>query len=93
MLRRGIAFVAGQPVLRIQRVELAQQVVAMHLGQYAGRRNGGRERVAMDDGLLRAIEVHGRGVHQQEIRGGLELLDGQLHGQSAGLQNIDAVNS
>jgi len=54
--------------------------------------DGGGEGVAMDDFLLRAIKVESGGIDQQEVGARTEALDGQLHGQPAGLVDVDLVD-
>jgi hypothetical protein len=57
VLRRAIAFVAGEAVAGIDGIQLDQQAVAIDLGKHAGGGDGEAFGVAFDDGLLRAGPV------------------------------------
>ena len=59
VLGRGVSLVAGEAVLRIDGVQRAQDGVAMNLGEDGGGGDGDRERIAVDDRLLRAGEIDG----------------------------------
>ena len=47
--RGAVALVGGQPIERINLVQLAHHAVALHLGDNGSRRNRDRERIAMDN--------------------------------------------
>ena len=57
MVRGGVALVAGEVVTRVGRVLDSHQPVASHLGYHGGGRDGQAKCVAMDDCLLRDVEL------------------------------------
>ena len=93
MVGRSITFVAGETVLRIDRVPFFHAGVAMSLGEDGSSGNGNAARVPFDERLLldQNIELHG--VDQQIIRLDRELFQSGGHGLAAGLIDIPSVDA
>ncbi len=93
MLGRLVALVIAQAVFGIEVVPLAHHLVAIDLGDDGGGRDGVAALVPLNERLLGKGKVEGNGVDQHEIGGGIELLDGGLHGEARSLVDVDAVDS
>ena len=63
----GVAFVAGEAVLRVDGVPLNHARVAMSFGKNRSRGDGDAARVAFDEGLLLDENVEFHGVDEQII--------------------------
>ena len=97
VLGGGVSFVRGEAVAGVVAVELAQETVAMDLGDNGccGYREG--ERVAVYELGLRAgvgqsgeIELHG--IDEEVVRADWQGMHGGQHGETRGLIDVDAVD-
>ncbi|MNT28858.1 hypothetical protein D3C72_1645700 [compost metagenome] len=93
MQRGAVALVLVERILGIQAMQAQQIGVARRLGQDGRRRNGGHQRIALDDGLHRAAQL-GRlvAIHQRKLRRYGQPLHCPLHRQHGGAQNIQGVD-
>ncbi|KAG0742545.1 hypothetical protein G6F24_016461 [Rhizopus arrhizus] len=93
MQRRAVSLVLVERVLRIQRVQAHQVGIARGLGQNGRSGDRGLQGVALDDGLHRAGQL-GRLVagHQRQLRRHGQALDGPLHRQHGGAQDIQGID-
>lgn len=92
VLGSGVAFVRGKTVLRELCVELAEEVVAVDLGDDRGGGDGEAERVAVIQLGLCAGVVDEHGVDDEVVGSVGELLDGGEHSHTGGLVDVDAVD-
>ena len=92
VVRRAIAFVVFQAVLRKDRVPSLERGVPGDLGQNRSGGNRKTQCVAVDQRFLRKRQVDTDGVHQHAIAGCGQLLHGPAHGQARSLQNIHMVD-
>ena len=95
--RSRITHVPIESILRIPRMQFAHAGVASRLGQDRCGGNTGDPAVTADDGLgaagqLRAVLAVNERMHRPRAMSASEGCDGALHGQQAGLQDVDPVN-
>ena len=80
MRRRAVALVLCKPVLRVLRIVLAHEHVAVHLCEDARRADAVRERVPLDDVQLRKIDPDAEiPVREHDVGDDGELYDAALH--------------
>ena len=90
----GVAFVFV-PVVLGEVLRNAQHVlVTVGLGEDGGSRNAHVGAVALDNGGVRHIApgLEAVAVDQDVLRGDLEGVEGAVHGQDRGVEDVDAVN-
>lgn len=88
-----IAFVAGEAILRIIRVEFDHQTVAGDLGDDAGGRYAEAQRIALDQrGLIDRQSSHGEPVDQGVVGARPQALDSAGHGEVGGAKDVEAVD-
>ena len=93
MRLRAVALVLFKAVLRVYFRKLLHLLVAVHLREDARRADTVRERVSVDDVLLREGDVEAEiSVGEHDVRPGDEALHRALHAQSGRFKNIDAVD-
>lgn len=94
VLAGGVAFVLGPVVLREFVMYFLHVIIAVGLGQYAGRCNGGIKPIALDDAFMRNPFIRGEpvAVDQQEFRLRVELLYGKMHAFKGSFQDVDLVD-
>ena len=92
MLGRAVALVRGQPVFGIDRVPGADHRVPLDLRDDGGRGNRGRQRIAMDDRRLCALEVDAHGVDQQVVGEQRQLADRFFHRALRRPVDVDLVD-
>ncbi len=92
MHRRAVALVRGETVFGKLFVQFAHALVAVDLGDDGSGGDGDGQRVAVDDGGLRAGVVEAERVDEQVIWRGREPEDGLRHGDLRCLVDVDAVD-
>jgi hypothetical protein len=93
VIRRGIAFVASESILRVNRVPLFHACIAMRFGQDGSGSDGNAARVAFDQRFLLDENIELHGVNQQIIGLNSELLERRGHGLTAGLVDVPGINA
>ena len=91
VLGRGVAFVRGKAVLRMDLVELAHEGVAVDLRYDGCSGDGETESIAIEEPGLRAGVIDAEGIDEQMIGRYVEALDSEEHGETRGLVDIDRV--
>lgn len=94
VLARGITGIAVPTVLGIKRSLLLHEVVTAGFGQDGRGRNGEVLAIALHDGLMGYVAVgfEAVAVHNHEGRTHRQLVEGPVHGQDGGVEDIDFVN-
>ena len=87
-----ISFVAAEPVLGVNVVPFAHGAVAEHFGNDGGGGDGVAAFIALNDGELGDGDIERESVDQDVIGRGLELFDGELHGEAGSMVDVDAVD-
>ena len=89
---RAVALVPGKAVLRVLLIDLHAPAVAVHFGQDGGGRDGGHQRITLDNGLGGDVQ---RGqpvaIDQNHLRLEPQAQHGAAHGQQRGLQSRGPV--
>lgn len=93
MIGRGVPFVPGEAVLRVDGVPFFHAGVAMRLCEDGGSGDGNAARIALDERFLLHQNVELHGVDQQIIGLDGELLQRRGHGLAAGLINVPGVDA
>lgn len=94
VLAGSIAFILNPIVLREFMMYFLHVIIAVSLGQDAGRSYRRVKPVALDDAFMGNSFIRGEpvAVDQQKLGLGSELLYGQVHAFKRSLQDIDLVN-
>ncbi len=93
MFAHTIAFVAGETILWILRVEFDHEAVAGDFGNNACRGNTQAQRVAFDQsGVIDGQTAHRKPVDERMVRTPRQGFDGAGHGQMRGAQDIETVD-
>ena len=93
MLWRGIAFVAGKSILRIDLVPIIHDAVALDLGNNRGRCNGNGAGITVNERLLLAADVKHHRVNQEVVRRKRQGFDCGRHSLAAGLIDVPSVDA
>ena len=89
----GVAFVAGEAVLRVDNIPFFHAGVAMRFGKDGCGGDGNAARVAFDERFLLDQDIKLHSVNQQIIRLNGELLQRGSHGLAASLVNVPRVDA
>ena len=93
MLAAGIALVTRQSIAGIFPIHLHHLPVAGHLGDDGGSADGGHALVTLHHRLGGTRQLGAAiAIDQCQLRQRVERLNRALHGQKAGLQNVDEVD-
>ena len=93
MVRRGVTFVAREPVLRINSVPLPHACVAVRFSQDGRGSDGNAARVSFDQGLLLDEHIELHGIDEEVVWRNGELLKRGSHGLARSLINIPGINA
>ena len=90
----GVSLVAKPVVLRILLGQLVHIVVTIGLGKDRGCRDGEELAITLDNGRMRKVTIRFEAVavDNDGFRAHLKLVEGPMHGQDRGIENVDAVN-
>lgn len=92
MFGRAIALVLSKTVLGKRAVYLTHDPVTRDLGENGRGRDREREGVAVNDALLRDVNVvQDEGVEQQRVRGNGQHVERAIHCQVRCAQNVELV--
>jgi len=89
----AISLVRGETVHRENRIPGGDHAVAFHLGENGSGGDGGRERVAVNDGLLGKGAIEFDGINEKIVGSGCEFLNRMQHGEARGLIDIDLIDA
>ncbi len=92
VLWRGVALMGGEPVLRVESVQLAHERIAVNFGNDGGGGDGEGERVAVEEPGLGAGVVDAQGVDEEVIGRAGKSVDRGEHGEAGGLVDVDPVD-
>jgi hypothetical protein len=93
MVRSAISLVRCQAVHGKDRVPGGDHAVAFNLREDGGGGDRGRERVAVNDRLLREFGIEPDGIDQKIAGRRRQLLDGMEHGKARSLIDIDLIDA
>ncbi len=93
VIRRGIPFVPGEPVLRVQLIQLVQVSIARCFRKYGSSGNRLDFAVSLDDGLRENTDFWAmQAIDKHLVRQDMQAFHRTLHGKQARLQDIDGVD-
>ena len=93
VLAHSIAFVPGEAILRILRVEFDHDAVAGDFGDDAGGGDGDAERVAADErGVIDGEAAHWESVDEGVVGCRGQGFDGAGHGEMGGAEDVEGVD-
>ena len=93
VIGRGIAFVAPEAILRIDRIPLFHAGVTMRFRQDRSGSDRNAAAIAFDQGFLLDQDIELQGIDQQVVWNNGKLLQGSGHSLSAGLVDIPRINA
>ena len=93
MIRRAVAFIVRQSVLRVERIQLLHLPIAFHFRQDRCRGNRDAPSVAVNQGFLLDWQIQFDGIEEKKIGQGLQLRKGRDHRLAAGLVDIPSINA
>jgi len=89
----GVSFVPFPSVLRMLQSQCLHVLIAMGLGQYAGRRDGEEPTVSLDfTSVGYGMGPKSVSVNQEVIGTSGQAINGPMHGQISGLQDVYPFN-
>src|SRR5258708_22262473 len=93
VLWRTVAFVRLEAVGGKDRVPFADHAVTLDFGKDGRGGDRHRQSIAVNDGMLRNIEIEFHGINEQVVRRGTELGHRLVHRNFRRLVNVDLINA